>query len=74
MSDDEEVKRADNSNSKDNSASFNNDLFLSDEDAMVGNEFTGKFLIILFIFRPTKEVSLGFWNQKCIQSKSDKRR
>ena len=43
MSDNEEVKRADNSNSKDNSASFNNDLFLSDEDAMVGNEFTGKF-------------------------------
>ncbi len=30
------------------------------------------FLIILFVFRPPKEVSLGFRNQKCIQSKSDK--
>jgi hypothetical protein len=68
--DDEEVKRVNQSGSKDNSASFNNDLYPSDEDlAMVGNVLTGKFSSNNCLFRTTKDVHSRLGHQECVQSK-----
>ena len=71
--DDEEVKRVNTSGSKDNSASFNNDLYSDEDLAMVGNIFTGKSPSTNCLFRPTKEVHSRLGHQECVQSKLNKR-